>query len=89
MSGHWDSISTATPLEDFRKMRDETEDQILNMDSRPLPEQLAVAAAACAALAEAPSPVQRPKKRSRWARRSRSSWINDATVAMIGRGWRP
>lgn len=93
MSEHYDNISTATPLEDFRKMRDETEVELLGLNTTALsPERLAVAAAMCAALGQdIPSPVQRPPRtRSKYARpKSRSSWINDATNAMLGRGWRP
>lgn len=93
--GHWDSHATATPLEDFRKMKDEAEAELIGLDTTAISqERLAVATAMVAALGQnitqdIPSPVQRPRKRTRWARRRKSPWIDDATVGMLGRGWKP
>lgn len=93
--GHWDSHATANPLEDFRKFGKEAEAELMGLNATALtPERLAVAAATMAALGQnitqdVPSPVQRPRKRTQRARRRKSPWINDATVGMLGRGWRP
>ena len=99
MNDHWDSISTATPLEDMRKFQAEAEAEILGLNATALsPERLAISTAMVAAMGqpvpppkEVPSPVQRTRKRRSSAMRMArsSSWINDATMGMLGRGWQP
>lgn len=87
--GHWDSISTANPREDWKKMRDETEAELLGLNTTALsPERLAIAAAMVAAVGQ-DIPPERPPRRQERRKSLRSSWINDATEGMMGRGWKP